>query len=162
MTPDAGGAAGDLVEVRLLQLPIAEYVHSSQHHDELFREFALILNQPDPDGAHQVPARLLALVEELSERYTGFTATPLAELLAAVERGDRSIDLTYRVPASARDAALRLGELLREADDYCRKGDLLTLAPSPAAVEFRDWYLEEFVGQIDGAPPTPWPEWAGR
>ena len=170
MTPDhpteptapagGAGAAVELVEVRLLDLPVAEYVESARHHDELFREFALILSRPEVEGDHQVPALLLALVEELSARFVGFTAAPLGELQAAVERGDERVDLTYRVPREARQAAVRLADLLADADRYCRAGALLTLAPPPAAAAFRDWYLEEFAAQIDGAPPTPWREWA--
>ena len=153
---DGDGAPRQLVEVRLLGLPIANYVDSARHHDELFREFALIIHRPARDGDDQVPVRLLALVEELTARFSGFTAAPQGELLAAVQRGDDSIDLTYLVPPEAREASVRLRDLLREADRYCRRGELLTLAPPPDSVAFREWYLEEFVAQIDGAQPTPW------
>ncbi len=48
--------------------------------------------------------------------------------------------------------------MLTAADEYCREGALLTCAPPPSAVRFREWYLNEFVVQIDGHPPTPWGE----
>lgn len=147
----------DLVDVRLLGLSVSAFVHSSAHHDELFREFALI-DRADPSGA-QVPSRLLALIEELEQRFGGFSAGPRAEIDAAVERGDESVDVTYRVPRETRQAVIRLSELLTRADEYCRQGELLTLAPPPTAVAFRNWFLREFAVQIDGAPPTPWPEY---
>jgi hypothetical protein len=150
------GMPADLVEVRLLELSLADYAHSAAHHDELFREFALILSC-EPATDHEVPRRLTAVMEELTERFRGFTAAPQGQLQAALERGDEAIDLTFRVPAAAREAALRLHDLLAAADEYCRQGELLTVAPPPDAVRFRNWYLHEFVAQIDGEPPTPWP-----
>ena len=156
---DTATPAG-LVEVRLVGLSLADYADSAAHHDELFREFALVLS--DRPGPHdEVPRRLLTVMEELNERFGGFTAAPQGELQAALERGEDSIDVTFHVPAEAKDAALRIGELLAAADEYCRAGELLTIAAPPAAVRFRDWYLHEFVAQIDGEPPTPWPAFRG-
>lgn len=153
-------APADLVEVRLLALSLRDFAHSAAHHDELFREFALVLScEPAPD--HELPSRLLSVIQELTGRFGGFTAAPQGELQAALERGDESIDVTFHVPAEAKDAALRLQELLAAADEYCRDGELLTVAPPVEAVRFRDWYLREFVAQIDGEPPTPWPAYRG-
>jgi hypothetical protein len=149
-------APADLVEVRLLGLSLADYAHSAAHHDALYREFALVLSS-ETTADHDVPRQLLAVMEELTDRFRGFTTAPQGELQAALERGDESIDLTFQVPAEAKAAALRLAQLLAAADEYCRGGNLLTTAPPPEAVRFRDWYLHEFVAQIDGEPPTPWP-----
>jgi hypothetical protein len=66
------------------------------------------------------------------------------------------VTLVYRVPPEIRDAVIALAGMLAEADEYCRQGDLLTLAPPPEAVRFRDWYLSEFVRQCDGLPAKPW------
>lgn len=153
-------APAGLVEVRLLGLSLADYAHSAAHHDGLFREFALILSC-EPSADHELPRQLLAVMQELTERFDGFTAAPQGELQAALERGDENIDLTFHVPAEAKEAALRLGELLAAADEYCRDGELLTIAAPPEAVRFRNWYLHEFVAQIDGEPPTPWPVFPG-
>lgn len=147
----------DLVEVRLLDMSVTAFEHTSAHHDDLFREFALI-HTGESSEAH-VPARLLALVEELQQRFGGFSAGPRAQIDAAAERGEESIDVTYRVPRETREAVIRLSELLSRADEYCRQGELLTVAPPPTAVAFRNWLLREFAVQIDGAPPTPWPEY---
>jgi hypothetical protein len=149
--------ADELVTVNLIGMSLDAYRTSSAHHDELFREFALILARP-PEPGHEVPARLLSLVERLSERFSSFTASPEAELQTAIERGDESIDLTYHVPRAAREAVIELSDLLAAADSYCRHGDLLTIAPSSEAVLFRNWFLDEFVAQINGAAPVPWSE----
>jgi hypothetical protein len=150
-----------LIEVRLVDLSLADFSRSSAHHDELFREFALVLAN-DPSPGHEVPARLLALIEELNQRFGGFTAASQAELEAALDRGEEAVDLVFRVPPEARAACIRLTELLSAADDYCRAGALLTLAPPADAVVFRNWYLGEFVAQIDGSDPSPWPEFRAR
>ncbi|MDQ6927246.1 MAG: hypothetical protein M3159_01125 [Actinomycetota bacterium] len=145
----------ELVEVRILGMSLDAYRTSSAHHDELFREFALVLARPSTAG-HEVPAQLLSLIERLNERFSDFTASPEAELQVAIERDDDTIDLTYHVPRAAREAVQELADLLARADEYCKHGDLLTIAPPPEAVRFRDWYLDEFVGQIDGKDPVPW------
>jgi len=52
--------------------------------------------------------------------------------------------------------------MLDEADDYCRRGDhLLTLATPAEELRFRRWFVGEFVEQLGGAAPTPWPAYAG-
>ena len=148
-----------LVEVRLLGVSLEAYRHSSEHHDELFREFALITeHQRDETAASvAVPARLLALIADLRARFSGFTASSSAELHAAVERGDERIDLVYRVPPEAGVAAAELDRMLDDADAFCRAGDLLTLATPPEAAAFRRWFLQEFTAQAGGAEPTPGP-----
>lgn len=48
--------------------------------------------------------------------------------------------------------------LLDAADDYCTSGDqLMTLVSPPGQQAFRRWYLLEFVRQLEGQPPLPWP-----
>jgi hypothetical protein len=158
VTASPASESSDLVDVHLLGMSISDFRHTSAHHDELFREFALI-QSGDPSEEHNVPVRLLALVAELEQRFGGFSVGPHAEIHAAAERGQESVDIRYRVPRETRDAVIRLAELLTRADEYCRQGELLTVAPPPTAVAFRNWFLREFAVQIDGAPPTPWPEY---
>lgn len=141
-----------LLPVQILGLPLDVYQRASEHNDELLREFALIRE----DDSDQVPARLLALVDELQARFGAFTEGPASRLQDAVARGDETIDLLYEVPAEAADAAIRLGTLLEEADDFCRSGELLTLATVPEGLAFRRWFLGEFVSQIAGRQPRPW------
>ena len=141
-----------LVPVRILGLPLDVYRRSSEHSDELLREFAL-LREDDTD---HVPTRLLALVEELRGRFSGFTQGQTLAMQEALVRGDKEIDLFYEVPPDASEGVRRLAALLEEADDFCRAGDLLTLATLPEGVAFRTWFLEEFLRQIDGKPPRPW------
>lgn len=152
-----GGPAA-LVEVRIVDMPLDVYAEASEHSDELMREFTLIQERDLEDG-RAVPRRLLELVDQLTATYGAFTAGQEAELRGAVERGDPTITLVYRVPASVGPACIALDRLLDEADDFCRDGqELLTLATPPRAAAFRKWFLDEFVRQADGAPPRTWQE----
>ena len=148
----SAAAETPLATVRIVELPLGVYQRASEHNDELLREFALIRGE---DNDH-VPARLLAVIEELRARFGGFTEGQTTAIQEALGRGDRHIDLVYEVPAEASEAAVRLGALLDEADDFCRSGDLLTLATGSEGVAFRRWFLEEFVLQIAGNPPRSW------
>jgi hypothetical protein len=143
---------GELVRVSILGMPLAVMQRSSEHSDELLREFALIRGE----SAHHVPARLLTLIEELRGRFGTFSEGPRRAMEAALARGDETIDLYYDVPPTVGPAARQLGDLLDEADEFCRSGDLLTLATTAEGLAFRHWYLDEFQRQIDGVAPRPW------
>ena len=148
-----------LVEVRLLNLSLSAYAASAAHHDELRREFTLIAEGTEENASNSVPARLLALTGELNLRFGSFTSASQATLEAAVARGDRVMDVVYRVPPEAGPAAAEFGQLLDEADDYCRAGQhLLTLATPPREAAIRRWFLGEFERQTRGEPPQPWRE----
>jgi len=147
-----------LHRVRLVALPLDVMARAQEQHEGLLREFALIAN-PHPNTDYDVPRRLLDVATALRERFAAFTAEPNALIQRAMQRGDRSIDTQMQLPAEAREAALSLAALLEEADDYCRKGELLTLATPPELVTFRRWYLGQIVDQIEGAAPVAWPTW---
>jgi hypothetical protein len=144
-----------LLEVRLLGLPLQVWQRTQEHVDGLLREFALIAQ--DDEARAATPGRLLALVQELSAGFGSFSEAQVIEMQAALARGETEIDMTYQVPAAAAPAAQQLGDMLDEADDYCRRGDhLLTLATPDEELRFRRWFISEFVDQLGGAPPTPW------
>jgi hypothetical protein len=149
--------AGELVEVRLLRLPLQVWQRTQEHVDGLLREFALIAQDEEAKAA--TPGRLLALVQHLTAGFGSFSESQRMEMEEALAHGDTEIDLTYYVPPAAAPAAQQLGDMLDEADEYCRRGDhLLTLATPEEELRFRHWFISEFVDQLGGAPPTPWPE----
>lgn len=147
-------------EVLLLRFPLELWQRSQEHVDELLREFAL-MTRSGQDGTASVPRRLLDLVAELTATYAGFSSHAERTRDEAIARGETEIDLAYRTPVEAVPAVRRLGEMLDEADDYCRQGShLLTLTTPPDQLLFRRWFLDEFATQLDGGSPTPWPEYA--
>lgn len=147
----------DLRRVRLVDFPLRVYERAREHHEELLREFSLIAN-PHPDSQVDVPQRLIDIVATLRERYSPFMADTDADRRAALERGEQTTELELLLPAAIRDECVRLGHLLDEVEDYCREGELLTLATPPDLLAFRQWYLREIVSQIDGDAPTAWSE----
>ncbi len=147
-----------LVEVQILEMPLDVYREASEHTDELLREFTL-MRESETTSPPNVPDRLVALMDELTERFSGFTTQQEADLRAATERGDETLDLCYRVPPEVKEACVALEQMLDEADEFCRSGDaLLTLASSPRTVAFRRWFLGEFIRQVEGHRPMPWRE----
>jgi hypothetical protein len=156
------GVTEELCQIEMRGVPIELWARAQEHSDELLREFALISAQQEQEGGtHDVPRRLLALVEELSNTYSGFSSENERRLAAAYEHGDDTLDLVYEIPRAVGPAASHLADLLDEADDYCRAGEhLLTLATPPDQVRFRRWFLEEFTRQAAGEPARSWAEYA--
>jgi hypothetical protein len=157
-------SSDQLVEVELRGVPLDVAARAEEHSDGVMREFSLISGGGPGDA---VPARLLRLADRLQEQYGSYGAISEQEMEKARQRGDRTVDMTVPVPASAREAAIELGTMLAEADEYCRRGDLLSLVPPEDVLQFRAWYLEQFIDQIDGKAPVSWddyrrPEQASR
>jgi hypothetical protein len=145
------------VTVVLRDLPLRLHTETQAHADELQREFCLVLEQVEEEGVADVPARLLQLISALRGQYGDLNASTEDTLDEAIAAGRTSIDLTYRVPAHAAEAARALNVLLDEADAFCREGKhLLTLASRPGVLAYRQWFLDEFVRQVAGEPPRPW------
>jgi len=153
-----------LIQVHLLDLPVPLAARSQQHFEELMREFILIATgHREGRSEHEVPERLMTLVETLVQQF-GAVAGPAEERLAdAIDRGDHVIDdHVLEMPAEAGPAAEALGDLIDEADEYCRRGrHLLTLATPADCVVYRNWYLGQIITQIQGAAPIPWTDSSG-
>jgi hypothetical protein len=158
--PPTTGGRDALVEVRLLRAPLRVWDRARQHTEGLIREFTLLvigLDQAERPSEHHVPFRLVEVADGLRARYAGISEAQEAELDDALERGETSREFTYLVPPEVADACQQLQDLLDEADAYCADGELITLVAPLDQREFRRWYLQEFVRQIDGEPPMPWP-----
>ena len=154
-SPDA------FVPVHLLRLPVPIASEAREHFEGLTREFALIsASSGDTDEAHQVPARLLQLVDALTAQFAGVSSEADQRLEAAIAAGAQEIeDHVLLLPPEAAGASQALGDMIDEADEYCRQGShLLTLATPPTCLAYRQWYLGEVIGQLGGAAPVPWPE----
>lgn len=147
----------ELVTVTLLDLPVALHARAGEHSDEMQREFRLLSEQLRDHRDAGVPRRLVELTRTLVTSYSGFTLEQEAQLESAIAEGRPTIDLAFRVPVHAADAARDLGAMFDEADDYCREGrHLLTLATPPDLVAYRRWYLQQFMDQPSGSAPAPW------
>jgi hypothetical protein len=120
------------------------------------RELTLIQLSEDA-SKQELPARLVEMVERHRAEFSTLTFRRRTEIAEEIRRGATSVDLEIDVPAGAGPAAAEMQETLAEADEFCRNGELLTLAATAEFVAFRNWFLGEIVRQLDGDPPTPWP-----
>ena len=149
-------APEDLIEVRLLNVPIPLRERSTQHSDELLREMTLIAQQAEGDQTG-LPARLVRLSAEVRAAYRQFTMNANAEMDVAAQAGIDRIDVVYHVPRSVGEFCRRILEIIDEAEAYCRQGEyLLTLAAPPDVLAYQRWIVGEFVRQANGEPPKPW------
>src|SRR5438270_180563 len=84
-----GGAArqaDELVEVRILGMPVAAYQRACQYDEELLRELMLAASRP-PGAGCLPPAGLTALIDELGQGFPQYTDVPQADVEAARARG---------------------------------------------------------------------------
>lgn len=154
----------ELLDVHLLQVPVPLWAATQEATDALLREFALIsaeLHDESFEPHLAVPKRLTQLIEALTRDFGGVSTEQEDQLYAAAAAGENVIDdLHFRVPIEAAGASRQLGEMLDEADEYCREGrHLLTLAATEEQVRFRWWYLDQFIDQLGGKPPVAWPDY---
>jgi hypothetical protein len=149
---------GEHITVHLLNFPLQVYAKAREHHDELLREFALLALSPPKDRpGHHVPQQFLDLVNTLGVRYAGIGGSTDAIRDESIARGDHAMDLTYEVPRSVGPAMQEFRSLLEQADEYCRDGQMLTMALAPLERDFLWWFIDEFSNQANDLPPTPWP-----
>lgn len=158
-----------MTQVALLELPVTLWARAQEQTDELLREMTLIAEglRGEASGvdagqsAEHLPVRLIDLVAELTADFGGVSTAQEQELASAAAAGQKVISaLLFDVPPEAAAASRVLGDLLDEADEYCRLGrHLLTLAADEEIVRFRHWYLVQFIDQIAGAEPTAWPQY---
>lgn len=147
---------GALRPVHVVGLPLDVHRRASEHGETLRRELAFVEYAEDPEAA---PVRLHLLGESLAERYGGFTAAQDARLAEALEAGEATVDLEYRLPVEVAAACDELEALFEELDEFCREGDLLTLVSPAEAVAYRRWFLGEVRDQLrEGRAPRPWAE----
>lgn len=148
--------ADGLLTVRILGFPLQVHGRAQQQAQEMRRGFQLVLGQEQLHPG-SVPARLLDLSAVLSARYAGFTESQEREIEDGIEDGRELLDeLVFRVPADVADAVEQLRAVLDEADEFCRSGQMLSMATPPDLVRYRNWYLDQFSSQAAGRPPQPW------
>lgn len=145
----------DMVTIRLVDYPVSLANRAGRHYEAIQRELALIHFSDDAAQA-SVPARLLEVTERARTAMAGDEIVDRELVTTSIEEGTSSITVDLRMPRAAGEAMAELVGLLVEADDFCRNGDLITTAMPEDCRAFREWFLGEFVRQIDGDPPTPW------
>jgi hypothetical protein len=140
--------------VVLVDFPIRVAGRAYRHRESLLREFAIIAIG---GGEHaDIPKRLVEIATILDEKYSGMNPEADDSIYEAAANKVEFLDLELVVPEHLKSDTLDLAPLLLEADEYCRSGGLLTLAPTDEMRAFWMWFLSEFVRQADGYPPRSW------
>jgi hypothetical protein len=125
------------------------------HLEAVTREFQLI--EFAADDASSPPARLLELTARMRSEYDRFGfASSRHELSAAIDRDTDTIEFELVVPPAAGAAARVFLRTMDEADEWCERGELLTLASPPEQRAFRRWFFGEIERQVGGAPALAW------
>lgn len=145
----------DRVELRAY--PVVLGMSVVEHVDDWMREFALM--SVDARSLSDIPGRLQAMVEQVSQRYAQELSEPDRLRADAAARGDATVDLFYPVRPETEQVVLGWQQMLAEVDEYCRGQDLLTLERTPEQVLLNEWVFGEFLRQIAGEPPLAWAEW---
>lgn len=140
---------GGVRSVRLENLPVASLLALRRHLDDLLHEFKVIASGMATGVLDvEVPRRLADLIEEINEQYSSQRLFSRRVVDDAAQRGDETVTLELSLPVEAAGAVARYDELLDEADDYCRRGQLLTLAPPPELVDLRRRILQDLLDQL--------------
>lgn len=144
----------ETTHVRLVHVPVMLMAQWGEHQQELLREFALI-QLSDQATKADIPVRLIEVIERHRPAFNRLSVRTRGQFGRAREQHEPYIDLELDLPPGAPDAARELRALFDEADEFCRRGDLITLETPPEYVALRHWFLDEIVRQFDGEPPTP-------
>jgi hypothetical protein len=160
MSGEPSDVQPELVDVRLLGLPVALREQSTQHSEELMREMTLIAQQISDGDSSALPTRLVQLVSEVRSTFGIFTSRANEQIDAAAEAGIEVIDeIVYHVPRSTGEYCEHLLAIMMETDEFCRRGrHLLTLATPADVLRYQQWILGEFVRQTSDGPATAWPD----
>jgi hypothetical protein len=157
-TQPAAVAASGTRPVRYLDVPVADYLALQEHNDALFRELQLIrirMRTQGTESAAEPPPGLIALVDRLLAQFRRQRDTQRDEVAKAQARGSATVDLESMVSPAAVPAARAYVDLLEEADEFCRSGELLLPPPSERVRWLRRWFVEQMAAQLlDGAPPA--------
>lgn len=136
-------------EVRLPDVPVRVFLESQDHQHELIRELQLIGIGGSLDaGVVRVSRRLAHLISGVLSEYEAVRSATRDQALAALDRGDHVVTLRVPVFPGIGDALREWLRLLEEADELCRQGELLLLAPSPEVRRLRRWYVEQVTARL--------------
>jgi serine phosphatase RsbU (regulator of sigma subunit)/GAF domain-containing protein len=148
--------------VVLGDVPTDLLLRAKSHIDNLVREFklassdvSLLGTAPSPD----VSAHLSELIDTVVHRFVDAREGIKRQAIAAHEAGLDHTRLELHLTAEAAEAGEAYLLALDEVDAYCRAMRLLTLETPPEQRVFRQWYVEEIIGQVRaaaaGADPPP-------
>jgi len=151
--------ADEPVEVRLLGVPPWVVQHYRKRWLELIREMQLVA-LGDPSPQQEMAQRFCRAAQALRPDVYLVEGSPGADSYAVTDSGE-PLDMVLTVHPSMRAAFVRIRDMARELEKEWAGIQLLFVHPGAQAVQLREWWLGELIGQLDGAEPTPWPGGTG-
>lgn len=136
--------------VVLPDVPARVFLESQDHQQDLIRELQLIaIGGAVDDGTERVSQRLARLISGVLNEYESVRTATRDQAVAALNRGEHVVTLRVPVFPGMADALRHWLRLLEEADDLCREGELLLLAPSREVRQLRRWYVEQLTSRLE-------------
>lgn len=136
--------------VRIGNVPVRPFLESQDHQHDLIRELQLIRIGDQFDTATvEVSHRVARLVTSIHERYEVVRTVTRDQALTAMARGDDVTDLEIPIVPDMATSLRHWLELLEEADELCRYGDLLLLATRQEIRDLRRWYVEAVTAALE-------------
>lgn len=128
--------------VRVEGVPVGLFLESQDQQHDLIRELQLIeLDERLADETAAVSKEVAALISDILTRYAQVRSVTRDQALAALDRGDETVDLEVPVVPGMVEALQEWLRLLGVADELCHEGSLLVLASRPEIRQLREWYV---------------------
>ena len=144
-----------VADVRLLGVPVHDYLALEAHHDAVLREFALLSVQ-SADGS--VSPHVLELARELERRFRSARTIVGNAVRDAAQAGRQEVDVDITVTTEQLADTEAIVDLLEQVDDVARSAALLTMPTPPHLAALRRWLASEIRAQVLGSAPTSGPE----
>jgi anti-sigma regulatory factor (Ser/Thr protein kinase) len=152
---DRAGTGEQPMQVWLRGVPPFVVQHYRKRWLELVREMQLVA-LGEPSAQQQMAQRFCDAAQAVQSDL--YLIERSATQLAPVVSDDRTaVDAVFEVRPSMRNALVEIRDMARELEREWAGIQLLFVHPGKQAVQLREWWLGEFIAQIDGAEPTPWP-----
>jgi hypothetical protein len=137
--------------VRLRDIDVEQFWTLEQHHEAILREFTLIAIASEIGEPQATPQKVLKLVRRTRERFMAQREGVFKQVREATEDGAQTVTVTLDLPVSAASMIQEAADAFELADDYCRAGDLLTLASPPEVSALRRDLCARIVEQLQDA-----------
>lgn len=145
------------VTLRLLDVPVKDYILFHNHFRELRREVRLLAIGHEAD--YPLAKDLAGLFHRLGRPLT--LGTVRTEIDRAHQAGESQTDLQIVMGREEALGVSRFIDLLSLTDAFAREERMLALARTPRQVAFQEWFLGELVRQAEGGEPHAWTGGAG-
>ncbi|NHC44921.1 ATP-binding protein [Motilibacter sp. K478] len=139
----------------LLRYPVALWLQQREQLDALLRE-CVLLSEAASRGEGSAPERLVRLAEHVASRFPTVSERADRDRLAALRRGEETVDLEYPMPEGTEEVLVEFRDTLEALDAYAGRNDLLIMQTPEPLRRLRDWSIEQLLSQMAGAPPVPW------